>query len=315
MHTLKMVPLLIGNKKNSKLNKLKGIFPIVYAFFNKNNTLDIKLIEEQIKLIKKIGSNGIACLGLATEVQKLSYNEKKIIIELIANNCNNKIPTAITIQGNTFDEYVKLIEVARFNQASWIILQPLLKTKNTSEEYCYNFYKKLIPYSKDTIVGIQNAIEYIGVGLTPKKILKLYKSFPNFRAIKGEASSVFIENEISQYPKDLRVFNGRGGQEIVDNFIIGCKGIVPCLDGADRFIKIYKLIQKNNIVSANKEYEKILPTIVFIMQSINTLVCYGKRICAYRMGVSDVYDRKPFLSPTDYGIKKSKEIAKQLGRF
>ena len=28
-----------------------------------------------------------------------------------------------------------------------------------------------------------------------------------------------------------------------------------------------------------------------------------------------VYDRKPFLSPTDYGIKKSKEIAKQLGRF
>ena len=44
----------------------------------------------------------------------------------------------------------------------------------------------------------------------------------------------------------MRVFNGRGGQEIVDNFIIGCKGIVPCLDGADRFIKIYKLIQKNN---------------------------------------------------------------------
>ena len=164
-----MVQLLIGNKKNSELKKLKWIFPIVYAFFNKNNTLDKKLIEEQIKLINKIGSNGIACLGLATEVQKLSFKEKKIIIELIANNCNYKIPTAITIQGNTFNEYVKLIEVARFNQASWIILQPLLKTKNTSEEQCYNFYKKLIPYTKDTIVGIQNAIEYIGVGLTPKK--------------------------------------------------------------------------------------------------------------------------------------------------
>ena len=51
------------------------------------------------------------------------------------------------------------------------------------------------------------------------------------------------------------------------------------------------------------------------MQSINTLVCYGKRICAYRMGVADVYDRKPFLSPTDYGIKKSREIAKMLGKF
>ena len=305
---------MINNTPFEQKN-LRGIFPIIYSFFNKNNSLDLKLMKEQIQLIKKIGSNGIACLGLATEVQKLSFNEKKVIIELIADNCNYKIPTAITIQGNTFKEYVKLIEVARFNQASWIILQPLLKTKNTSEEQCYNFYRKLIPYTKDTIVGIQNAIEYMGVGLTPAKILKLYKSFPNFRVIKGEASSVFIEKEISQYPKDLYIFNGRGGQEIVDNFIIGCKGIVPCLDGADRFIKIYKMIQKNNIVSANKEYEKILPTIVFIMQSINTLVCYGKRICAYRMAVSNVYDRKPFLSPTDYGIKKSKEIAKQLGRF
>ena len=305
---------MINNTPFEQKN-LRGIFPIIYSFFNKNNSLDLKLMKEQIQLINKIGSNGIACLGLATEVQKLSFKEKKIIIELIANNCNYKNPTAITIQGNTFNEYVKLIEVARFNQASWIILQPLLKTQNNSEEHCYNFYKKLIPYTKDTIVGIQNAIEYIGVGLTPKKILKLYKSFPNFRVIKGEASSVFIQKEISQYPKDLYIFNGRGGQEIVDNFIIGCKGIVPCLDGADRFIKIYKLIQKNNIVSANKEYKNILPTIVFIMQSINTLVCYGKRICAYRMGVSNVYDRKPFLSPTDYGIKKSKEIAKQLGRF
>ena len=310
-----MTVLPMINNTPFEQKNLRGIFPIIYSFFNKNNSLDLKLMKEQIQLINKIGSNGIACLGLATEVQKLSFKEKKIIIELIANNCNYKIPTAITIQGNTFNEYLKLIEVARFNQASWIILQPLLKTKNNSEEHCYNFYKKLIPYTKDTIVGIQNAIEYIGVGLTPKKILKLYKSFPNFRAIKGEASSVFIQKEISQYPKDLLVFNGRGGQEIVDNFIIGCKGIVPCLDGADRFIKIYKLIKKNNIVSANKEYEKILPAIVFIMQSINTLVCYGKRICAYRMGVADVYDRKPFLSPTDYGIKKSKEIAKQLGGF
>ena len=81
MHISKMVPLLIGKKKNTELKKLKGIFPIIYAFFNKNNTLDIKFIEEQIKLIQKIGSNGIECLGLATEVQKLSFKEKKIIID------------------------------------------------------------------------------------------------------------------------------------------------------------------------------------------------------------------------------------------
>ena len=295
-------------------NRLKGIFTIIYCFFNKNNTLDKKLILEEIELIKKIGSNGIASLGLATEVNKLSFNEKKFIIELVAENCVGSIPIAVTIQGSSFHEYIKLIDVAKNNQADWIILQPLIK-KNTTDKDCYNFFKKLIPYVGDTIVGIQNAKEYLGVGLKSKDIIKLYKTYDNFRAIKGESSAALIQSEISKYPKDLRVFNGRGGQEIIDNFIVGCRGIVPALENADNFIKIYKYIQNKKFDNAHKEYMKILPSIVFIMQSINSLVCYGKRICAYRMGVKTIYDRSPGMIPTSFGLRKSKEIAKNLGLF
>jgi len=305
---------LLTGKMNRDLNKLKGIFPIIYCFFNKDNSLDIKIISDQIKLINKIGSNGIASLGLATEVNKLEFQEKKTIIELVAKHSNDLIPTAVTIQANSFEEYIKLIEVAKYNQANWIILQPLIK-KNTSDRDCFDFFNKLIPYTEGTIVGVQNAKEYLGVGLSPDHIIKLYKKYDNFRAIKGESSSVFMEHEIKQYPNNLRVFNGRGGQEIVDNFLIGCKGIVPALDGADKFLKIYKYFKNKDITKANNEYKKILPSIVFIMQSINTMICYGKRVCAYRMGINKIYDRKPFLAPSDYGIKKSKKIAMELGKY
>ena len=63
----------------NKLKKLESIFPIIYCFFNKNNSIDKKIIIEQINLINKIGSNGIASLGLATEVNKLSFEEKKTV--------------------------------------------------------------------------------------------------------------------------------------------------------------------------------------------------------------------------------------------
>ena len=298
----------------NKLKKLEGIFPIIYCFFNKNNSLDKKIIIEQINLINKIGSNGIASLGLATEVNKLSFEEKKTIIELVAENSNSNLPTAVTIQGNSFKEYLKLIDIAKQNEADWIILQPLIQKKTTDKD-CFNFFKKLIPYTNGSIVGIQNAKEYLGVGLSAKEIIYLYKEYNNFRAIKGESSSVFMQKEIEQYPNSLKVFNGRGGQEIVDNFLIGCDGIVPALDGADKFLKIYKFIKNNNILKANSEYSKILPSIIFIMQSINTMICYGKRVCGYRMGIKNIYDRKPFLEPSDYGIKKSKQIAKELGKY
>ena len=139
--------------------------------------------------------------------------------------------------------------------------------------------------------------------------------FENFRAIKGEASSVIIKEEIKQYPKDLIVFNGRGGQEILDNLIVGCKGIVPCLDFSDKLINIYKNFKLHNLNKAEKQYKELLPSIVFVMQSIQTLICYGKRICAYRMGINKIYDRKPFMQPTIYGIEKSKKIVKDLGKF
>ena len=65
-------------------DKIRGIFPILYTFFNKNNSIDYKLMEEQISLIFKKKCNGIAALGLATEVNKLTLKEKIKIIELIS---------------------------------------------------------------------------------------------------------------------------------------------------------------------------------------------------------------------------------------
>ena len=288
---------------------------MTYCFFNKNNSIDLYAMREQISLINKLGSNGIACLGLATEVNKLDFIEKKKIIELVAEFSNDNLPIVVTISGKNIKEYKQLIELAQFYDASWIVFQPMLK-KNTTDKDCFNFFNKILGLvDTKTLVGIQNAKEYIGVGLDSPEILKLYNKFNNFRAIKGEASAILIQNEIIKYPKNLKVFNGRGGQEIIDNFLAGCSGIIPSLEGTDIFLKIYKLIQQKRIIEARKIYKKILPSIVFSMQSIDSLVCYGKRICAYRMGMKKIYDRKPGLIPTKFGIKLAKEFAKDLGKF
>ena len=288
---------------------------MTYCFYNKNNMIDEYAMRDQIQLIKNIGSHGIACLGLATEVNKLSFKEKQKLIEIVADNSGGSLPIVITISGKNINEYKKLIDVAEYYEPKWIVLQPLLK-KNTTDEDCYYFFDEIIQkVNKKTLVGIQNAKEYIGVGLNAHNILKLYKKYKNFRAIKGEASAILIQEEIKKYPNNLQVFNGRGGQEIIDNFLAGCSGIIPSLEGSDTFLKIYQLIQQKKILEAKKLYKKILPSIVFSMQSIDSLVCYGKRICAYRMGIKKIYDRSPGLKPTNFGIKLSKQFANDLGKF
>ena len=46
---------------------------------------------------------------------------------------------AFTIYGKSTSEYIKLINIAKKNNADWIILQPLLK-KNLSSKECFDFY-------------------------------------------------------------------------------------------------------------------------------------------------------------------------------
>jgi 4-hydroxy-tetrahydrodipicolinate synthase len=54
--------------------------------------------------------------------------------------------------------------------------------------------------------------------------------------------------------------------------------------------------------------------ITFIMQSIETLICYGKRIFGARAGIA-IHDRGPALRPTEFGLKLVERYASELGPY
>ena len=57
-----------------------------------------------------------------------------------------------------------------------------------------------------------------------------------------------------------------------------------------------------------------LPAITFIMQSIETLICYGKRIFGARAGIA-IHDRGPSLRPTEFGLRLVERYARELGPY
>ena len=70
---------------------------MIYCFFNKKNQIDTKFLEDEIKLINSLNVKGIACLGLGTEVNKLSFKEKVQIIELISKYKSKELPKLMII--------------------------------------------------------------------------------------------------------------------------------------------------------------------------------------------------------------------------
>ncbi|MDX3810035.1 dihydrodipicolinate synthase family protein [Bosea thiooxidans] len=289
-----------------------GIHSIVFALFDEHERLDRVAMRKQAEISLDLDVQGMAALGLATEVSKLGFSERCAVMEWMAEDVAGKKPLAFTIFGSSVAEQVELVKVAEKNGADWVILQPPMVGSFGAAEYIRFFGR--IADQTSLPVAIQNAPAYMGRGLSAEDIRELTRRHPNISLIKGEGSVVEIERLIAVTEGRLPILNGRGGLELVDNFRAGCTGMILAPDTIDYALRTYNLYKLGNEAGAEAAYREVLPAITFIMQSIETLICYGKRIFGARAGIA-IHDRGPALRPTEFGLKLVERYARELGPY
>ena len=150
-----------------------------YAFFGADGALDLDAFRLQIGACLRASVQGIAILGLATEVSKLAREERSALLEA----------ASAAIGGRVID-------------------------------------------ATGIAAGIQNAPEYIGIGLGVESIETLRRNHPNFRVLKAEGSAMLVRRTIEQTQGKLAVLNGRAGLELPDNLRAGCSGLGEVHDRA-----------------------------------------------------------------------------------
>ena len=288
----------------------EGIWPILYAFFTRDGRLDRDAMRLQAKAVLASGAPGMAVMGLATEVGKLSPAERRQVVEWAAEDLGGRIPLAVTIFGATPAEQGEAVRQAADCGAAWVILQPP-RQPGISEAELIDFFGAVIERSP-VPAGIQNAPELIGVGLGPGGIAELARRHANFTVLKGEGPATLIARVVEETEGKLAVLNGRGGLELPDNFRAGCTGLIPAPDCFEPQIAIWEAMKRGDEAEAERIYREILPAIVFVMQSVDHLICYGKRLTAARLGL-EVFDRAPGLAPNAFGLAAVARFARALG--
>lgn len=294
---------------------LGGIYPIVYAFFRAAGGIDEALMRLQVQACLAGGAHGLACLGLATEVGKLSTAERQRVLELVADEVAGRVPLAVTVFGRTVEEQLDFTRAAAEVGADWVIIQPPA-IPDLDEPSLLRFFGAVAD-AAPLPVAIQNAPQYLGVGLTLERVVELAAGHANVRLLKGEGSAVDIREVIEATEGRLAVFNGRGGLELTDNLRAGCAGLIPAPDCFDYQVRIFDAFARGRVDEAEALYRRILPAITFVMQSIPALLCYGKRLTALRLGLdlAQVQDRAPALVPTAFGLEVTARLAAELGPY
>ena len=289
-----------------------GIHSIAYAIFDAEERLDRKAMQRQTELMIAAGVRGLLALGLATEVSKLREVERRDVMEWLAEDIPDPVPFGFTIFGTSGAEQSAQVRFAEQGGARWVILQPPAVGSFSGIEYLRFFGR--VADATTLPVAIQNAPQYMGRGLSAGEIAELTRQHSNIAAIKGEGSVVEIRSLLEVTGGRVPVLNGRAGLELVDNFRIGCAGMILAPDNVDHAVRIWSAMERGDTSAAEADYERILPAIVFVMQSLETLTCYGKRLFAARAGLT-VNDRAPAMRPTGEGLELVAKYAARLGPY
>lgn len=289
-----------------------GIHAILYALFDAQERLDRETMRRQVEICLAHGAHGVAALGLATEVSKLTVPERRMVMEWTSEDVAGQKPLGFTIYGTSVAEQVELVRAAEAAKADWVILQPPMVGNFAAAEYIRFFGR--VADATSLPVAIQNAPAYMGRGLSAEDISSLVAQHPNIRLVKGEGPATEIRQLIETTEGRLPVMNGRGGLELIENLRAGCVGMILAPELIDLTVKVYESFVSGDEAEAERIYRDVLPVIVFIMQSLESLICYGKRIYGARAGIA-IHDRAPAMRPTVFGEALVADHAARLGRF
>lgn len=279
----------------------RGIYPMLYALFGADGALDRGAHAVQVEACIAAGVHGLAVGGLASECNKLTVPERRELAAWTLAATAGRVPVSVTVSDNTVGGQIEAVRHAADLGAAWAVLQPP-PVKSASEAALIEFFGAVAD-AAPIPVGIQNAPEYIGIGLSNAGLVELNRRHPNVSILKAEGPVLTIARLAEDAGEAFTLFNGRNGIELLDSLRAGCAGLIPGVETCDVQSRIYDLHRAGDAAAADATFKEILPLLHFLMSSIDHLLCYGKRLAARRIGLGAVHDRGPAQAPHPVGLR------------
>lgn len=290
------------------MSGFSGVYPILYAFYDKTGRLDDGLMRLQVDKCIAAGAHGIAVLGLVTEVHKLDVTERRHLVQVVGRAIDGRVPYAVTVGESSIHGQIEFARMAQAQGASWVILQP-----PSIKGYAEAEYVRFLGAVADALeipVAVQNNPVNMDVSLSNASLLRLRDEHPNITMLKGEGPAVGVAELVKASAGKYAVFAGHGGKEYISNILSGCVGLIPAPDCLDRQLVLHQLLVEGRLEEAEALHAQLLPLILFMTNSVPNLLCYGKRLFAQRIGISEVFARAPELQPTAFGLEEVKRMTR-----
>lgn len=277
----------------------EGVCPVVNVPFLEDESIDYKGLENMIEFIIERKCNSICLFAFNSEPYKLSFSEKKDVIQAFLKIVDKRVETLIGIVENSLGDCIELGHTAKKNGADGLILYP--PALSTPAGAALVEYFKIIAEAVDLPVMIQDNPRSTGVTMSEDMLIDAFHDIRQFHYIKVECPIPMrkMRSLIHKTNGQLKCYSGNGGIFAIDAFLSGASGIMPGVVMSGIFNIMTDHFNKKEIKEARDLFEKILPMTWYEDQSLEFYIACEKFLLKHMGVIACDTARKPCVILSD----------------
>jgi len=231
----------------------KGVMPAVTTKFTDDDQLDLVNFRINIQAQIDAGVSGIILGGTLGEASTLSDKEKRELLKETVKMVKGKIPVVINIAEQSTKVAIDLVQKAKEDGASGLMMLPPMRYKADSRE-TVTYFKKIANSTSLPIMIYNNPVDY-GIEVTLDMFDELLKECKNIQAVKESTRDITNINRIkNRFGNRLAILCGVDTLAL-ESLLIGADGWVAGLVCAfpKETVTIFNLVQAGRIKEAKLE--------------------------------------------------------------
>lgn len=244
---------------------LEGIIPIVFVPFNDRGDVDGEGLKRIVRFELDGAIQGIGINGFASEAYKLTDDERRRTVDIVAAEVAGAVPLVIGIApGSTAAAIAQAREFARRQPAALMTLPPA--TMKLPAAALVEHYVELAR-AVDAPVMVQQAPQiqgYRGTELETAELAEIADRAPNVRyfKIEGPGAAARIAALHARVDVDrVRLFGGGGGITLPDELRAGSSGLIPGVGFNEYFCRAWPLWRAGREAEAQQVLAQVQPLV------------------------------------------------------
>lgn len=300
------------------MSNFHGVLAVLCTPFYPDETVDYDSLRRLADYVIAEGTHSIVCLGLASETNRLSEEEKHGIIQTVVTQVNGRVPVLSGLQAASTPEAVRMARwLAEAGVAGLMVLPPPGPVDMAGIQQFYT----AVAEAADVPIMVQDCPQVVGYGLSANVIAQMADQCPNIQYVKLEAQPAWpLMEALKELAGDrLKMLVGWGGIGFIEALERGAVGCMPGADAIGPMRQVYERYVAGDIDGARAIYAAILPVLTAKGGNLQSFIQSAKHLLVRARAIDHATVRQPVTPIDDQSLREldtwSRLTDKQLAKY